>query len=132
MTWSYDQQRVTQQTATIQQNATMTATETTPWDQARMTTYRRAARGDRGRRLTTCTGCAHWSDDVLVTAPQMQPRTESIERLPWGQHHLKANGAGLTLCGQSALTWHVFWNYRTDPCDPRACPECLDALKSHH
>lgn len=115
----------------IERNATLTAApgahggRTLRW-------AHRPVRSNARNRVKTCIGCGCASEEVLVTAPQMQPRAESSERLPWGQHHLKANGAGVTLCGQSSLTWHVFWTVKADPLDPSACPVCLEALQHRH
>ena len=88
--------------------------------------------GLRRSRQALCssgTGCA--GRDWLVTAPQIRPRFESVDRLPWGVYHLKENGSTVTACGQSAVTWHVFWGREIDPADLDACPECTRVAARH-
>jgi hypothetical protein len=84
------------------------------------------------QRTNTRDRCACSGETWVVTAPQLQPRRESIDRVPRGDYHVKVNGAGATLCGRSSLTWHVFWNLQPDPLDPTACPDCMDALGHCH
>lgn len=83
-----------------------------------------AARMNNVRARCACSG-----EDCVVTAPQMRPPSESVDRAPWGEYHLKVNGGFVTLCGQSTLTWRVFWTLRADPFDPMACSACLQTLR---
>lgn len=68
----------------------------------------------------------------LVTAPQMQPRSFTVERLPWGRHHLKRDGGAVTACGRFAVGWHTFWERPLDPRDPDACEACLRVALAAH
>ena len=91
---------------------------------------RRSAHGDARRVMCRGgQGCA--GHDWLVTAPQMRPRFESIDREPWGTYHLKQNGSAVTACGRSALTWHVFWGRHADSADRDACPDCISHVARH-
>jgi hypothetical protein len=73
---------------------------------------------------TGCTG-----HDWLVTAPQQQPRSASIDRVPWGTYHLKENGAIVTACGEFAVSWNVFWGYEVNPLAREACRACMRAMR---
>lgn len=73
------------------------------------------------------TGCAGTS--WLVTAPQQQPRSVSADRAPWGTYHLKENGGLLTLCGEYAVTWYVFWGFEVNPLAREACRGCLRVMR---
>jgi hypothetical protein len=85
--------------------------------------HRRA--GGDSREAICCSGHLCAGHDWLVTAPQMRPCYESVDRVPWGTYHLKENGGAMTACGMSAVTWHVFWGRAADPTDSAACPECI-------
>ncbi|GAA4100474.1 hypothetical protein BJ958_000886 [Nocardioides kongjuensis] len=64
----------------------------------------------------------------VVTAPYRQPR--SIDALaPWGDFHLKRQGALWTACGVPANDWHVFWTHTFKPEIPEACLECWVVVK---
>jgi hypothetical protein len=73
-------------------------------------------------------GCGHCSrtvrGDWLVTAPQKQVRLRSGRREPWGQVHLRRDGATVSACGRPAGEWFVFWDQSFSPTRPDACREC--------
>lgn len=91
---------------------------------------RQVARSNASQAIC-CSGQLCTGHDWLVTAPQMRPRYESVDRVPWGTYHLKENGSAVTACGQSAVTWHVFWGRSVDPVDVAACPECIRRVQRH-
>jgi hypothetical protein len=73
------------------------------------------------------TGCA--VHDWLVTAPQQQPHSVSVDRVPWGMYHFKQNGAIVTACGEFAVSWHVFWGHDVNPVARDACRACIRAMR---
>lgn len=60
----------------------------------------------------------------IVTAPHEVPRSLGRERAPWGDYHLRPDGAALTACGLSTLTWTSFWTLKPSPQDQNACVAC--------
>jgi hypothetical protein len=72
------------------------------------------------------TGCAR--SDWLVTGPHEVPRSESVDRVPWGTYHLKRNGDIVTACGEFAVDWHVFWGHAPNPTARQACRVCMRVM----
>lgn len=69
------------------------------------------------------------TQDWLVTAPYVQPRSTSAVRAPWGTYHVKQNGAALTACGELVATWHVFWGFEINPLADEACDGCMRVMR---
>ncbi|GGO86131.1 hypothetical protein GCM10011584_07740 [Nocardioides phosphati] len=67
----------------------------------------------------------------LLTAPYEVPRAESVERRPWGMHHVRRDGSSTTVCGVSASAWVTFWTMDFRPLDRAACPACASAFARH-
>lgn len=60
----------------------------------------------------------------LVTAPYVVPRMHPY-CVPWGEYHLRRDGAQLTACGVYAVEWHVFWGHDIAANPQEACRVCL-------
>ena len=48
--------------------------------------------------------------------------------VPTAEVHAKEMGTTLTLCGESAVTWHKFWEDSFAESPAPRCPRCVAAL----
>jgi len=65
--------------------------------------------------------------DWQVTAPYLAPH--SVDREPWGAHHVKLEGSLVTACGESAVAWPILWGREFDADAKGACPRCAHVLR---
>ncbi len=92
-----------------------------------MSLPRDAVRNRREQRQGTRT--FDWPE-YLVTARHsvFQAAGDEPARVPQAQWHARQVGSLHTACGQSAVTWPIFWMLEFAAAGAAACPECLTVV----